>query len=68
MEDNKRLMGIQVSGRFFRAVKVALAKKGETMHDAVVLALGDYLSLDNTMCIEECNREVNEREQQTLPT
>ncbi len=67
-EDNKRLMGIKVSARFFRAVKIALAKKGETMHDAVVLALGDYLNLDDAVRIEECSKEVDTRERETIST
>lgn len=67
-EDNKRLMGIKVSERFFRAVKIALAEKGETMHDAVVLALGDYLNLADAVHIEECSKEVDERERETVST
>lgn len=68
VSDNKRLMGIKVGEHFFRAVKIALAKKGETMHDAVVLALGDYLNLDDAVRIEECSKEVDTRERETIST
>lgn len=43
--DDKRMMGIKVTEPFFKSVKIALAERGETMHDAIVSALISYLDL-----------------------
>lgn len=60
-------IGVQVSERFFRKVKVALAERGQTVHDAVVIALGTYLNIPEED-IKEAFKEVNENERQAIST
>jgi len=57
-------IGVQVSEHFFRMVKVALAERGQSVRDAVIIALGTYLDVPK----EDVDKEVNTRERETIST
>jgi hypothetical protein len=61
-DDEKRLVGIKVSKPFFTAIKVAIATKDLTLHDAVVRALGAYFAIPEELQADELSKGVKEDE------
>lgn len=60
MKNNSKSIHIHVSENFYKKIKAATAQGGQSLHNTVVLALGQFLNLPKADVEEEMNLKEEE--------